>query len=110
MYTIDAKANQNLNQKNVFEYQINKQNLIKFLGITKEELSKSIKDGKSYVEIARKKGISEQQLSEYLKKEISQELEKQYKQGKINYESYKYFKRDINDLLQQEIHFKLPIK
>ncbi|MCM3785215.1 hypothetical protein M3231_19760 [Neobacillus mesonae] len=55
---------------------LNRESIAKFLGITAEQLNQELRSGKSLAEIAKAKGISEQQLVDKLKEELTPDLEK----------------------------------
>lgn len=55
---------------------INRESIAKFLGITTSQLDQELKQGKSLAEIAKAKGISEKQLIDHLKEELTPDLTK----------------------------------
>lgn len=55
---------------------INRESIAKFLGMTTNQLDQELKQGKSLAEIAQAKGISEKQLIDHLKEELTPDLTK----------------------------------
>ena len=53
---------------------INRESIAKFLGITTNQLNQELQKGKSLAEIAKAKGISEKQLIDHLKEELTTDL------------------------------------
>jgi hypothetical protein len=57
--------------------------LAEFLGISREELTGSLQSGKTIVQIAAEKGISEQQLVDFMAEKYSERIEQKVADGKI---------------------------
>lgn len=55
---------------------INRESIAKFLGMTVDQLNQELQQGKSLAEIAKVKGISESQLIDHLKEQLTPDLEK----------------------------------
>ncbi|WP_211747012.1 hypothetical protein [Paenibacillus sp. Marseille-Q4541] len=55
---------------------LNRESIAKFLGITTNQLNQELQQGKSLAEIAKAKGISEKQLIDHLKEQLTPDLNK----------------------------------
>ncbi|SFS37982.1 hypothetical protein [Paenibacillus sp. 453mf] len=55
---------------------LNREEIAKFLGLTPDQLNQELRKGKSLAEIAKSKGVSEKQLVDKLKEELTPDLEK----------------------------------
>lgn len=57
-------------------HRLNREEIAKFLGLTPDQLNQELRQGKSLAEIAKSKGVSEKQLVDKLKEELTPDLEK----------------------------------
>ena len=104
--TDDVRAQSLSNQNTVFEYTPNYNRLYSFLNITEQEYSKSIKAGRTMAEIAKIQGVSKKSLINFLTKEMTAQLDKQLNEGKINKESHKHIKCNLNRAIEEDINYR----
>lgn len=103
---VRAQTLSDQNQNTVFEYTPNYNNLYKFLKITEEDYTNSLKKGKSMAEIAESQGISKQSLINFLRNEMTAQLDKQLNEGKLNKESHTQIKNNLNRAIEDDINYR----
>ncbi|MDP1419783.1 hypothetical protein Q8G35_15640 [Peribacillus simplex] len=103
---VRAQSLSNQNHNTVFEYTPNYNSLYSFLNITEQEYTNSIKAGKTMAEIAKIQGISKQSLINFLKNQMTAQLDKQLNEGKINKETHEHIKSNLNPAIEDDINFR----
>lgn len=78
--------------------------LAHYLGISQEELIAARRSGKSIVQVAGEKGISEEQLLEYMSQKCSERIDQQAADGKITGEQAEKLKQSLNERLKAELN------
>jgi len=78
--------------------------LAEFLGISREELTGSLQSGKTIVQIAAEKGISEQQLVDFMAEKYSERIEQKVADGKITAEQADKLKQSMADRIKNDLN------
>ncbi len=79
-------------------------NVAEFLGISQEDLSAARQAGQSLVQIAAEKGISEQQLLDYMLNQRSTQIDQLVTDSKITQEQAEQHKQFMTERVQENIN------
>ncbi|MFX4262732.1 hypothetical protein ACOBQJ_11060 [Pelotomaculum propionicicum] len=78
--------------------------LADFLGISREELTGALQSGKTVVQVAAEKGISEQQLVDFMAEKYSERIDQKVADGKITAEQAKKLKQSMTERIKTDLN------
>jgi hypothetical protein len=84
--------------------------LLEFLKLDAQTFQAAMKDGKSFVTIAKEQGISEQELKEFMVEQMSKHVEQKEKEGRGPDHKVKLTKADIEKRVSDMINGKAPMR
>ena len=83
--------------------------LLELLNIDEDTLKSELKAGKSLVEIAKERGVSEQQLKEHMIKQMTQRIDEGVKNGRIPADKAEQIKENMQQRVSDMINGKGPM-
>ncbi|TWH48704.1 LysM peptidoglycan-binding domain-containing protein [Sporomusa sp. KB1] len=86
-----------------------KQALLEFLKVDAQTFEANIKDGKTLATIAKEQGISEQELTDFMVKQLSVHIDKGVKEGRLSDAKATQMRADIAQRAADMIHGKAPM-
>lgn len=96
---------QGISQRNIATHMVCGINdLAEFLGISREELTGALQSGKTIVQIAAEKGITEQQLVDFMAEKYSERIDQKVADGKITAEQAEKLKQSLTERIKTHLN------
>lgn len=87
-----------------------RQALLEFLKVDAQTFEANIKAGKTLAIIAKEQGISEQELTDFMVKQLSVHIDRKVKEGRLSEAKATQMRADVNQRVADMIHGKAPMR
>lgn len=105
---MDQRVSDMINGKRPMHHGFRDSKLPALLNISHEELKKEMKDGKTLVTIAKEHDVSEQQLKDFIVKEMTERINKGVEEGRITTDRAEKMKANLDNRVSDMINGKRP--